>query len=122
MDDQIFALTTWVTERGLAGDSEAALLNGFCDRLLATGVPLARANMFIDTLHPIHEGHMFRWSRDGDAIAPREYGRRNESDASEELWEESPFYLLLQNRGSFLRRRVTPDGEGEFPILADLRA
>jgi adenylate cyclase len=122
MDEQLSGLATWLTERGLAGENEATLLNGFCDRLLAAGVPLARANMFIDTLHPIHEGHMFGWTRDGDAIAPREYGRRAETDASEERWKRSPFYHLLQSRGSFLRRRLTVEGEGEFPILADMRA
>jgi len=42
MDPRFFSLTTWLTERGLAGDSESTLLNGFCYRLLAAGVIAVR--------------------------------------------------------------------------------
>jgi adenylate cyclase len=47
------------------GTSESALLHGFAERAVAAGVPLARATALIDTLHPIHEGRVFRWRADG---------------------------------------------------------
>jgi hypothetical protein len=49
-------IARWVTEAGLTGMTELELLHGFCHRLVAGGVPIARVNIVIDTLHPIHEG------------------------------------------------------------------
>jgi adenylate cyclase len=58
-------LGAWLTEAGLAGESETALLDGFCGRAIAAGLPFARAAVIIDTLHPVYEGRGFRWRRDG---------------------------------------------------------
>lgn len=122
MDERFFALRTWLTERGLAGDSETALLNGFCDRLLAAGVPLTRVLVGVDTLHPVHEGHVFRWGRDEDSIPPREYGRNKQDDPNDQRWQKSPFHHLLQTGGSALRRRLTAEVEHEFSVFPELRS
>ncbi len=68
-------LAAWVTDAGLAGVNETSLLAGFCERAILAGVPLARASVLIDTLHPIHEGRVFLWERDKEDIASRDYGR-----------------------------------------------
>jgi adenylate cyclase len=67
----------WVTAAGLAGATEPDLLHGFCERAVAAGLPLARAIVLIDTLHPVHEGRVFHWSRDPvpDERTVVEYGR-----------------------------------------------
>ena len=76
MDEiQLPKLAAWVTDAGLAGESETSLLAGFSERAVAAGIPLARSSVLIDTLHPIHEGRVFGWERDKDEIAPRDYGR-----------------------------------------------
>ena len=54
-------LAGWVTEAGLIGRSETELMAGFCRRAAEAGVPLARAIVILDTLHPIYEGRAFRW-------------------------------------------------------------
>jgi adenylate cyclase len=117
--DQLAELTVWVTEAGLAGLNEAATLTGFCERASAFGLPLARANVVIDTLHPIYEGRAFTWKRDKGETQLTEFGR---SDERLDLWERSPFYRLELTGESLLRRRLTAETEGEFPIFADLRA
>src|SRR5258708_1911561 len=62
MNENFFTeLSTWLTQAGLAGTSESDILSGFCDRCVAAGLPLGRGQAFIDTLHPVHEGRMFRW-------------------------------------------------------------
>ena len=62
MDEKLFIeLPAWLTEAGLGGMSETGIMSGFCDRCVAAGLPLARALTFIDTLHPVHEGRLFRW-------------------------------------------------------------
>jgi adenylate cyclase len=55
-------LSEWLTKAGLAGMSETDIVAGFCERCVAAGLPLARALLFIDTLHPVHEGRLFRWA------------------------------------------------------------
>ena len=60
---EIAKLASWLAKAGLEGRTETALVEGFCNRAVAGGFPLARAMVLIDTLHPIHEGRAFRWDR-----------------------------------------------------------
>jgi adenylate cyclase len=118
-NDQFGELTAWITEAGLAGQDETATLTGFCERALALGLPLARANVVIDTLHPIYEGRAFTWTQKSKETHLTEFGR---SDERLDLWERSPFYRLELSGESFLRRRLNAETEGEFSIFSDLRA
>src|SRR5919109_3662216 len=120
MDNAHFEeLSAWITEAGLAGQSETAILAGFCEREVARGLPLARALVLIDTLHPIYEGRAFRWTRAQKETTLTEYGR---SDDDLSRWQRSPFYRLETSGESLLRRRLTAETEAEFSIFADLRA
>ena len=74
-ETEIAELAAWIAEVGLKGRAETAMVAGFCERLVAFGVPLARANVFIDTLHPVHEGRLFRWDRGSPEATLAEYGR-----------------------------------------------
>jgi adenylate cyclase len=115
----ISELVGWVIEAGLVGKSETAILDGFCQRAVAVGLPIARGGIIIDTLHPIHEGRLFRWNSDGNG-APEllEYGPTNEGQAAAS-WQASPFFRLLQEGNSWLRRRLSTSDTPEFPGLVD---
>src|SRR4029077_20044208 len=117
--DQFVDLAAWITEAGLAGLSEAATLTGFCERAVAIGLTLARANVVIDTLHPIYEGRAFIWKREKKETVLTEFGR---SDELLDVWERSPFYRLELTGESLLRRRLSAENDAEFSIFADLRA
>src|SRR5471030_3005501 len=120
MDDNSFkGLAAWVTEAGLAGQSESELLTGFCDRAPAAGLKLGRASLIVDTLHPIHEGRVFRWQRGGEAATILEYGRTT-AGAAEDAWRRSPFYRLIETGGTSLRRRVSDEAAAEFPIVGEM--
>jgi adenylate cyclase len=120
MNDAQFAeLAAWITEAGLAGQSETATLEGFCERALKLGLPLARANVVIDTLHPIYEGRAFVWKRNSGKTSLTEFGRGN---VNVQRWENSPYYYLEQIGDSMLRRRLTAESEKEFPVFPELRA
>jgi adenylate cyclase len=112
-----------VTAAGLAGASEPELLRLFCETLARKGLPISRATLLIDTLHPVHEGRAFRWRRDDPQLAPVvEYGRTNIDGANLESWRRSTFYHLLQTGESLLRCRLSVDPRSDFPILDELRA
>ncbi|MGY3615783.1 adenylate/guanylate cyclase domain-containing protein [Bradyrhizobium sp. USDA 10063] len=90
-------LMNWLVHQGLTGLSENDLLRGFCERCRAGGMPLSRAIVFIDTLHPIFEGRGFRWN-DGETNESDtfEYGSTSSGDAGQ-TWRRSTFYHMLQN-------------------------
>ena len=123
MDRTKFAeLSAWLTEAGLAGESETALLDGFCRRAIVAGLPLARAMVIIDTLHPVHEGRVIRWRREGDERQAElsEYGPTGEGEAAEN-WQRSPFFRLLEEGASRLRRRLLAGEPAEFPAVVALQ-
>jgi adenylate cyclase len=134
MNDAFFAeLSAWLTQAGLAGRSEIEIVSGFCDRCVAAGLPIARALMFVDTLHPVHEGRLLRWGYGPTESPLLEYGRTSldalaasgagflDVDAAQR-WRESPHYKMLQTGDAFLRRRLNATVEDEFPVFSDFLA
>src|SRR5262249_44663928 len=134
MNEAFFAeLSAWLTEAGLASTPETAIVSGFCDRCVAAGLPLARGLLFIDTLHPVHEGRLFRWGYSPAEAPLLEYGRTspdalaasgfNPRDVEiAERWRRSPHYRMLQTGKSFWRRRLDGTGEDEFSVMPEWRA
>ena len=123
-------LSAWLTQAGLAGTPETEIFSVFCDRCVGTGIPLGRAHMAIDTLHPVHEGRLFRWGYGSNESPVHEYGRTSleRLDASgavsldvqaADVWRRSPFNNLLQTGASLLRRRLNTDTKDEFSMLPD---
>jgi adenylate cyclase len=114
-------LAGWVTEAGLIGRTESELMAGFCRRIAGAGVPLARAVVVLDTLHPIYEGRAFRWRADApETVEVLDYGRTNEGEAAE-LWRRSPFFHLLQTGGTEMRRCLAAGDPADFPAIAQAR-
>jgi adenylate cyclase len=116
---EIAAIASWTAQAGLEGRSETALVEGFCRRAVAVGLPLARADTIIDTLHPLYEGRAFRWRRDTGEAKVEEYGSSDEGELAVR-WRGSPLYRLWRSGDSLLRVRVTPESIAEFPTLAEL--
>jgi adenylate cyclase len=122
MDERQFEeLVAWIAKAGLAGESETAMVTGFCARAIAFGMPLARAAVFVDTLHPVYEGRLFSWQASKGEATASEYGPTGQGEASER-WQRSPFYRLLQSGEPLLRRRVDAESAAEFPVFAKLVA
>ena len=112
----------WTIERGLLGDAEDRLMQGFCERCCAAGLPLAQGMLMIDTLHPVYEGRTFSWKRDqAEGLRSTEY-ESSQSGEGARLWRTSTFHYLLTTGGTELRRRIGKDHPSDFTILEDLRA
>src|SRR5512142_1844538 len=118
-DAQFTELAAWTADAGLAGRDETATLTGFCERAVELGLPIARATVLADTLHPVYEGRAFRWNRDKGTTVLTEYGR-SEDDVGR--WQRSPFYRLEESGEPLLRRRLTAESQSEFPIFPELLA
>jgi adenylate cyclase len=135
VNEAFFAeLSAWLIQAALAGTSESDIVSGFCGRCVAAGLPLVRALMFIDTLHPVHEGRLFRWGYGPTESPLLEYGRTSPnalaasgSEPQQDVkaaqrWRNSPHYKMLQTGDSFLRRRLDAAAKDEFAVLSDLLA
>ena len=119
MDQSAFdELADWVTEAGLIGRTDSELMAGFCRRIADAGVPLARAMVILDTLHPIYEGRVLRWRP--DFVEAIDYGRTNEGEAAEN-WQRSPFFHLLQSGEKVMRRRLVRGEAADFSAIAQAR-
>jgi adenylate cyclase len=112
-------LVEWIAAAGLSGRRELDLLQGFCERLVALGLPLCRAVIGVDTLHPVLEGRVFEWQRDAGSPTESEYGRLD-PDSSEDKWLQSPFHRLYESGATTFRRRLGNEPM-EFPMLDELR-
>src|SRR6185437_12425937 len=106
------------------------IVSVFCGRCVTAGIPLARAHVFIDTLHPVYEGRLFRWGYSPSESSVHEYGRTRSEGfdlpapvsldvQATEIWRRSPFYTMLQTGASLLRRRLNADTKDEFSLLPE---
>jgi adenylate cyclase len=114
-------IADWIIRRGLEGMAEEDLLRAFCEKCRQTGLPIDRALMFIDTLHPVHEGTIFRWRSDGaEEQAVRDYGRSDVGEAAE-AWQRGPFAHMLRTGKEELRRRIGFGEEADFAIIQEMK-
>jgi adenylate cyclase len=126
---RIIDLHVWAVGAGLRGTDAEALFDGFCQRLVAVGVPLWRAFAGTPTLHPQWSGYSYTWRRDLNAIHPASWDRMSELATA---WRGSPFARLLseppdttpgsQDMRSMRRRLVGPEAVLDFPVLAEFAA
>jgi adenylate cyclase len=123
---RIINLHIWAVEQGLDGTDAEALFDGFCQHLVAAGVPLWRAFIGMQTLHPQWLGYSYTWQRDRNAIEPELWDRAEGFGAG---WEDSPFAYMLRHREHSttrllqLRRRLSsPEAALDFPVLMEFAA
>jgi adenylate cyclase len=106
----------------LAGLAEPKLLSLFCEKCNAAGLPVNRALMFMDTLHPVHEGRIVFWRNDGveNERPTRDYGPSNQGEAAAS-WQRSPFFHLLQTGEEELRRRIGFGDSADYLIIQEMK-
>ena len=109
----------WIAAAGLSGRRELELLEGFCEQASAAGLPLGRAVIGVDTLHPVLEGRVFEWRRDAAGPTESAYGRLD-PEHSEDKWLQSPFHHLYETGRTTFRCRLG-NAQLEFSVLEELR-
>jgi adenylate cyclase len=114
-------IVPWALSVGLDGVDQAELLAGYCERLVAAGIPLWRASIGADTLHPLIGAQGHRWLA-GEGVREDFYVRTTTPEG-EKAWRESPWYRLVEQGERQMRRRLAQgEGTNEFPLLAELAA
>ena len=109
----------WLLEEGRRQDSLADLLDGWCWRLVAAGLPLARMNVSTGTLHPQLIGFGARWTA---ASGRAEELALAHGLLESEAYRNSPF-MRVYEYGETIRRHLEGDADAlDFPVLRDLKA
>ena len=119
-DEDIGAIAEWLVGQGLAGLSEAALVQGFCVRCAAAGLALSRGLVLIDTLHPDYEGRAFTWHDAGGQAAEHSYGRSDVGEAAED-WRRSVWHHIVETGCGDLRRCFSRGDPCDFHRLEGYR-
>ncbi|CAN5240740.1 adenylate/guanylate cyclase domain-containing protein [soil metagenome] len=108
----------WLMQTALAGGDLETLVRGFCNRLAASGLPLARIHLSFSMLHPLFRAMGFTWRRkEGLKVE----GYRHVAEGQTDLFKRSPYFYLLENDLDHLRRHLNTGDTGEFSIFEDLR-
>jgi adenylate cyclase len=95
--------------------SSAEILDEFCRRAIAGGVPIARAYLGWRLLHPLFMSHNLIFEASTGVSVER--FRHTEGERSE-AYQRSPLKHVLENDLSVFRRRlVDPDCPRDFPVL-----
>lgn len=108
----------WLTNSSLAGDDLENIVRGFCERIAAAGLPIARVHLTFSMLHPLYDALSFTWRRSSGVTIE---GYRHSAGAKPDRFLQSPYYYLLDNNLQHIRRRMSKEGPAEFPIFDDLR-
>jgi adenylate cyclase len=107
----------WLLREGRFLEDNAVLMTRFCERVLAAGVPLARASLHLRALHPQYRGVSRIWKPD-QPVDERFLDHGIEKTAT---YLESPVRAVAeQNRP--LEWRLDTDTLLPFPVLDELRA
>ncbi len=113
-------LGTWLVRNALGDEPEPALLAGVAERLVAAGIPIARASVAINLLDPVLGGRLLVWRRATGSVD--EPYLRAFDEASEAEWHASPFYHLLRSGNEYWRCRLDArDAPGELPLFETFR-
>ncbi|WP_371833355.1 adenylate/guanylate cyclase domain-containing protein [Ferirhizobium litorale] len=117
---RITDILLWLCDQGLTGLKEPELLAGFCEKCTEIGLPVARAMVLIDTLHPEFEGRVFRWDKVEEFNPIVEYGSSSEGEAQRN-WQDSVFYHLLEVGADEMRIPLATDDLPPFNMIPALK-
>jgi adenylate cyclase len=110
-------IAEWLERTALRGLPSQALIGGLGERLVAAGIPLTRMTAMVDTLHPVHEGSVFRWVAGETSADTLTYGR----DYDVASWQATAYYHLDRHGLPAYRARLHPDEAPELEALCEFR-
>jgi len=117
-DTDLIPLHAWLIEAGTNDVAAEPLFDGFCRRLVAAGVPIARGFLSIAGLHPLRRAYSLTW-HDGRIVEATDFGH---ATMATPVWHNSPFRHMLETKTRRLHRRLVGDDPVlDFEVLREFR-
>ena len=110
-------IAEWLERTALRGLPTQDLVAGLGERIVAAGIPLARLTAMVDTLHPVHEGSVYRWVDGEPGVTIFTYDR----DYDQAGWQATAYYYLDRSGLDAYRERLSPDAEPKLAALREFR-
>jgi len=108
----------WLVDQALGRADIVAMFETMCQRLAGIGIPVARARLIWQTLHPLFSAETVIWDR-GKQATLEHFPHQDEAT---EAWMQSPLRFVIANNVPVLRRQLFGVNETlDFPILSDLK-
>lgn len=118
-DPRIVELSTWLVQEGLLGNPHVDFLDAYCQKLVALDVPLIRAHVTMNALHPVYGGVGFDWLRSDGPI----WHQYEHAAQTPDTFQSSPFFHMLSTGQYIYRERLfETDEESRFTLLNDMKA
>ncbi len=108
----------WLLAEGRRSTDIRALIAELARRMNDIGVPVARINISIPTLHPLVYAHTYRWTRGMDQAeqTPRKHTIRDSPE-----YQVSPLKPVYEENRIIRRRLDVPSPILDFPILKEFQ-
>src|SRR6266700_1683031 len=114
----IRTLIDWLTDGARSGSLSEDVLAELCRRMVDAGIPLWRAAVFVNTLHPDVIGRAFFWRNDtGIKVSEAGYDL-----LEKEEYRTSPVVAVYGSRQPLRRHLADSRCADDFPVLKELRA
>ena len=114
----IRSVVEWLTDGARSAQRPEDLLRDLCHRMVAGGIPVWRAAVFVNTLHPNIFGRRFTWQA-GKGVAVTD-GQYELMDTDEYL--RSPITAVRADGQPIRRHLASSDCPDDFPVIAELRS
>jgi adenylate cyclase len=116
--NDIRSVVDWLTDGARSAVLSEDVLAELSEHMLAAGIPIWRAAVFVNTLHPDVFGRRFLWQAGGKVdVAEAKYAFLATED-----YQSSPVVAVYALRKPIRRRIDDPNCPDDFPIIKELRA
>ena len=114
----IRSVVDWLTDGARSGSLSEDVLAELCQRTVDSGIPLWRAAVFVNTLHPDVIGRAFIWQVDtGVKVSEAQYDILETDE-----YRSSPVVAVYATRQPIRRHLADGTCPDDFPVLQELRA
>jgi adenylate cyclase len=114
----IRSVVDWLTDGARSGSRSEDVLSELCHRMVGAGIPLWRAAVFVNTLHPDVIGRSFIWQAGlGVKISAAKYDILETDE-----YLNSPVVAVYNTRQAIRRNLADANCPNDFAVLHEFRA
>jgi adenylate cyclase len=112
------SVVDWLMGGARSASRPEDLMRELCHRIIANGIPLWRAAIFVNTLHPNIFGRRFTWQAGkGVVVQDGDYALLDTDE-----YRQSPITAVRADGQPIRRHLADGDSPDDFPVLAELRS